>query len=139
MGGNSRRNSISGGPRGVVSWAGGITRSVDTPYGGLLIPTSADKKAGRAFVKFAAKLFSERASHASAGVDEEGVDRANSPIVQAEPGESWRISEQCNHRFCFNTNSACAEFGQLLGAQCKHAVGEESDVLAPVREKHCRL
>jgi len=139
MGGNSRRNSISGGPRGVVSWAGGITRSVDTPYGGLLIPTSADKKAGRAFVKFAAKLFSERAGHASARVDEEGIDRANSPVVQAEPGESGRISEQCNHRFCFNTNSACAEFGQLLGAQCKHAVGEESDVLAPVREKHCRL
>ena len=77
-----------------MSWASGITRSVDTPYGGLLIPTSADKKAGRAFVKFAAKLFSERAGHASARVDEEGIDRANSPVVQAEPGESGRISEE---------------------------------------------
>ena len=139
MGGNSRRNSIGGGPRGIVSWAGGIARSVDTPYGGLLIPASAEKKAGRAFVKFAAKLFSERAGHASARVDEDGIDRANSPVVQAEPGESGRISEQCGHRYCFNSNSACAELGQLLGTQCKHAVGEERDVLAPVREKHCRL
>ena len=86
----------------------GIARSVDTPYGGLLIRTGADKRAGRAFFKIATKLFSERAGHASARAREDCIDGSDAPVVQAEPGESRSVSEQGNHRCGFNRNSACA-------------------------------
>src|SRR5215472_12401471 len=46
MGGDSRRNSIRDGPRGVVSRTGGIARSIDALYGGLLVRPSADKRPG---------------------------------------------------------------------------------------------
>jgi hypothetical protein len=57
-----------------VSRTGGIARSVDTPYRGLLIRAGADKRTGRAFFKFATKLFSERAGHASTRAREDCVD-----------------------------------------------------------------
>jgi hypothetical protein len=136
VGGNSRRNSISGGPRGVVSRTGGISCGVNTPYGGLLIRAGADKRAGRAFFKFATKLFSKRAGHASARVREDCIDGSDAPVVQAEPGESGRASEQRNHRYGFNRNSTYAEFGQLLGAQCKHGVGKESNVFCDLWNKY---
>jgi hypothetical protein len=85
-----------------VSRTSGIARSVDTPYGGLLIRASADKRAGRAFFKFATKLFSEWAGHASARAREECIDGSDAPVAQAEPGESRRVSEQGNHRYSFN-------------------------------------
>jgi hypothetical protein len=85
-----------------VSRTGGIARGVDTPYGGLLIRARADKRARRAFFKFATKLFSERAGHASARAGEDCIDGSDAPVVQAEPGESRRVSEQGNHWYGFN-------------------------------------
>jgi hypothetical protein len=102
-----------------VSRTGGIARSVDTPHSRLFIRAGADKRAGRAFFKFATKLFSERAGHASAKVREDCIDGSDAPVLQAEPGESRRVSEQGNNRYGFNRNSACAELSRLLGAQCK--------------------
>ena len=91
-----------------MSRTGGIARSVDTPYGGLLIRTGADKRSRRAFFKFATKLFSERAGYASARVREDCIDGSDAPVVQAEPGEIRRVSEQGNHWYGFNGNSARA-------------------------------
>jgi hypothetical protein len=91
-----------------VSRTGGIARSVDTRYGGLLIRARADKSARRAFLKFATKLFSERASHASARVREDCIDGSDAPVVQAEPRETRCVSEQGDHWYGFNRNSARA-------------------------------
>ena len=66
-----------------MSRTGGIARSVDASDGGLLILARADKRAGRAFLKFATQLFSERASHASGRAREDCIDGSDAPVVQA--------------------------------------------------------
>src|SRR5215510_1900457 len=93
VGRDSRGNSIGSGPRSVVPRTSGIARSVDTRYGGLFICAGADKTAGRAFVKFATKLFSERAGHASARVRKERIDGNGAPVVQLEPRQHGRFSK----------------------------------------------
>ena len=67
-----------------MAGASSVTRSVDPPYRGLLIRTGADESTGGAFVKFATKLFGDRAGHASARVRKDSVDRNDAPVVQAE-------------------------------------------------------
>src|SRR5215475_14693317 len=116
VGRDSRGNSIGSGPRSVVPRTSGIARSVDTRYGGLFICAGADKTAGWAFVKFATKLFGERAGHASSRVRKQRIDGNDAPVVQAEPRESGWISEHVNYRFGFDRNSAHAEIVQLLRA-----------------------
>src|SRR5262249_37487423 len=96
-------------------------------------------KARRAFFKFATKLFSERAGHASARAHKDCIDRSDAAIIQAEPGEGGRVSDQGNHRYSFYRNSACAEVGHLLGTQREHTVSKQSDGSAPARKKNCRL
>ena len=72
---------------------GGIARRVDAAYCGLFIGVGADVRTGRPLFKFAAKLLSEWACHASARDHENGIDRGNAPVLKADPGEARRGSD----------------------------------------------